>query len=438
MKKLNIVFVMLFLLLTGCSFSAGIDTLIVPPKLSRQQEHIYNALEKYAGNNISLKYPKSGDYLSAFIIADIDGDDDDEAIVFYEKNAVSSEDTSLRMNILDCIDSSWRSVYDHATNGNEVEKVLITPLGDNGRINIIVGYSLINESEKVVSIYHYEDSKLTTTFENNYYSLFDTADLNGDGSKELLVALGQSPSREACVQVYHLSEGGEYLKSDIELIGEGCTDYQKVSYGTLEDGRMGIYLDAVIGVGTIVTSVFSVDENNVLSRVFTPDIEKGVAVRPAAYTCCDVDEDGVIEIPVPELFPGYTPEDSGALSLTKWCELRDGKIAVEYCGYRSITNAYSLVFPDNWIDSVTAYTSAERDCLYICEYTGKVPQEEMPFVLLKTVSGSDTEKVKSLCENGYEILQSRGDKVFMIYMDEQHELTGVPEELMLKFIFDEM
>lgn len=79
------VFYAFFLLLTGCSFSTGIDTLIAPPKLSREQEYIYNALKNYTGANISLKYPKSGDYLSAFIIADIDGDDDEEAIVFMKK-----------------------------------------------------------------------------------------------------------------------------------------------------------------------------------------------------------------------------------------------------------------------------------------------------------------------------------------------------------------
>lgn len=61
------------------------------------------------------------------------------------------------MNILDCVGTQWQSVYDHAADGNEVEKVVITPLGDNKRINIIVGYSLINQSEKVVSIYHYEN-----------------------------------------------------------------------------------------------------------------------------------------------------------------------------------------------------------------------------------------------------------------------------------------
>ena len=113
------------------------------------------------------------------------------------------------MNILDCVGTQWQSVYDHAADGNEVEKVVITPLGDNKRINIIVGYSLINQSEKVVSIYHYENGALNTTFENNYYSLFDAADLNGDDTKELFIALNQSTSRDASAEIYHLNENGE-------------------------------------------------------------------------------------------------------------------------------------------------------------------------------------------------------------------------------------
>ena len=72
--------------LTGCSFGASIDTLMSPPKLSMEQEQIYSALTAAVGNNISLKYPKSGKYLSAFIIEDIDGDGGNEALVFYEKS----------------------------------------------------------------------------------------------------------------------------------------------------------------------------------------------------------------------------------------------------------------------------------------------------------------------------------------------------------------
>ena len=144
MKKFIFIFMLLPLMLTGCSLNAGVDTLLTPPKLSTQQEHIYSALTSYAGHNISLKYPKSGEYLSAFIVADIDSDSEDEAIVFYRKNSIKTDDSSLRMNILDQIDSQWSSVCDHAVDGIEIEQVKITKLGKNDRTNIIVGYSLIN------------------------------------------------------------------------------------------------------------------------------------------------------------------------------------------------------------------------------------------------------------------------------------------------------
>lgn len=435
MKKTGIIFVLLFLLLTGCSFSTGIDTLITPPKLSQQQEHIYNALKNYAGTNISLKYPKSGDYLSAFIIADIDGDNDEEAIVFYEKTSVSAEDNSLRMNILDCIGTQWQSVYDHAADGNEVEKVVITELGDNGRINIIVGYSLINQSEKVVSIYHYDDGILNTTFENNYYSLFDTADLNGDGTKELFIALNQSPSRDCSVQIFHLNENGEYTKSTVALEEEGYTDYQKVSYGSLENGTTGIYLDAVIGNSTIVTNVFSVDENNAISRIFSPDSEKQETLRPAAYTCYDADGDGEIEIPVPQPFAGYSEDDGDSINLTKWYQLKNGKLSVKMCGYQSITNGYSFIFPDGWLGNVTASADTAENYITFSRFTGKKPQEEESLLTLQTISDNDMKKTENLLKKGYEILHSRGDKMFLIYINEDDEMTGQSEELMFRFRF---
>lgn len=131
-----------------------------------------------------MKYPRSGENLSAFIVDDIDNDSQEEAIVFYKKNAIKTEDNSLRINILDQEDSVWRSVYDRAADGNEVEQVMITKLGEHDRVNIVVGYSLINQSEKVVSIYDYSDGNLNTTFENNYYSLFDAVDLNGATGKK--------------------------------------------------------------------------------------------------------------------------------------------------------------------------------------------------------------------------------------------------------------
>ena len=70
MKKISAFFTALITgaALTGCTFGASIDTLMAPPKLSVEQEQIYSALKNSIGSSISLKYPKSGKYLSAFIV----------------------------------------------------------------------------------------------------------------------------------------------------------------------------------------------------------------------------------------------------------------------------------------------------------------------------------------------------------------------------------
>ena len=115
--------------LTGCTFGASIDTLMAPPKLSEEQEQIYDALTLAEGTAISLKYPKSGKYLSAFIIEDIDGDGGDEAIVFYERNNHAPDENALRINVLDMKDGRWTSVHDLAAVGSEIEEVMISKLG---------------------------------------------------------------------------------------------------------------------------------------------------------------------------------------------------------------------------------------------------------------------------------------------------------------------
>ena len=96
-------------MLTGCTLDGSAENLLSPPVLYEEQEEIYSALKESTGENITLRYPRSGALRSAFIIDDIDGSGEDEAIVFY------SVHEQVRMNILDRDgDGKWQSVCDLA------------------------------------------------------------------------------------------------------------------------------------------------------------------------------------------------------------------------------------------------------------------------------------------------------------------------------------
>ena len=73
------------LFLSGCTgMSFTVDGLLNAPKLTEEQGEIHEALTAAVGGSITLKYPRNGDNRSAFVIADLDGEQGEEALVFYE------------------------------------------------------------------------------------------------------------------------------------------------------------------------------------------------------------------------------------------------------------------------------------------------------------------------------------------------------------------
>ncbi|MCL2487711.1 MAG: VCBS repeat-containing protein, partial [Oscillospiraceae bacterium] len=72
--------VIIIVAFSGCSsFGIDIETRMRPPLPSGEQEEIQKALTEYLATtklqqNYILKYPKTGEHRSAFILADIDGD----------------------------------------------------------------------------------------------------------------------------------------------------------------------------------------------------------------------------------------------------------------------------------------------------------------------------------------------------------------------------
>ena len=338
-------------LLTGCSFGASIDTLMSPPKLSYEQEQIYSALTDATGNNISLKYPKSGKYLSAFIIEDIDGDGGNEALVFYEKSSIAVEENTLRFNILDKDGGKWHSVEDKPVEGSEIEKVMISKIGSGDRMNLIIGSSQINRSEKNVAIYNYSDGTIQRIFRPSPYSYFNVMDLNTDGENEFLLLKSSSSSSPASAVAYRLDSKG-FHKYSQELSGS-FTEFDEPSYGLMGNGKTGLYIDAVSLAGYIQSDIIYMDESG-LHKVFATSGESLSTIRPSGCATFDIDSDGIPEIPVQKVSPGYEDaSESERMKITEWMYVtNDNSLKKKYTSYYSVNEGYIFVFPERWENRV--------------------------------------------------------------------------------------
>ncbi|WP_152537167.1 hypothetical protein [Ruminococcus flavefaciens] len=397
---------------TGCTFGASIDTLMAPPKLSVEQEQIYSALTAAHGTAISLKYPKSGKYLSAFIIEDIDGDGGNEALVFYERDNHAADENPLRINILDKKENGeWWSVDDIGAAGSEIEEVTISKLGSNSRVNLIVGTSLMNRSEKNVNIYVYSDNKLQEPpkfSDSDSYSFIDVKDLDMDGELELLRLTKASNGVPAMAEAYKLDENGAYHRAPLEL-SENFSEFD-VSYGKMGNSKMGLYIDAISGTGSIQTDVIYMSSGS-LRKVFRNPEESEATIRPAGCTCFDVDGDGSPEIPVPSVAPGYEVKAEGEqLRLTDWMQINDNyRMEKQYTSYYSVNDGYIFLFPEKWVGRVTVKRDIVNDEIVFCAYDGNGMGRE----LLHIFCAEDQPSREDRISGGYMLMHTKGDSSYL-------------------------
>lgn len=411
MKKTGIILTLIpAAVFTGCSFGASIDTLMAPPKLSQEQEQIYNALTISEGAAISLKYPKSGKYLSAFIIEDIDGDKGNEAVVFYERNSISMDENQLRINILDKKENGeWTSVYDTAAEGPEIEKVMISQLGDNDRINLIIGCGSINRSEKNVSMYTYSEGMLVRTFAESY-SYMDVTDLDGDNKNEFLLLQGSSNSDPAVATAYQLNQEGKYYPCTCDLSG-AFTEFDSLGYGRLPNGKKGLYIDALSDNGSIQTDILYMEENK-LKKIFSSPEESLNTKRPSGCSSFDIDNDGVLEIPKQIIAPGYNESpESEQMKLTNWTFIGNkGRLERKYTSYYSIGDGYIFVFPEKWRDKVTVRRDAINDEIVFCT-CGDEERE-----LMRIFCAEDSASREDHISMGYMLLHTKGESAYLAYI----------------------
>lgn len=416
---------------TGCTLGGSVDSLLKPPRLSEEQQKIYVALQDAVGSGITLQYPRAGTNLSAFTVADLDADGEDEALVFYKKTSLAAAENGLRLSILDQVKEEWMSVCDRPAEGAEVERIVISPLGESHQNQIFIGYSGVDQSDKSLTVYHYSEGALEQMF-TTAYTMFDVADLDSDSSQELLVLGKATESAASSAAVYRLKNNGIADSGKLELRA-GFTDFSQVIYGALPDGRTGIYIDGSTSPSSLQTEILSIGEG-VLSYVL-PNADTVVqTARSVGYLSIDLDGDGMVEIPVQEPFPGYSSDSSEQVRLTRWLNVSDTSLKEQERGYFSLNDSCVFLLPLEWYGTVTAVMDALTGDIVFCRYDGEMT-DHMTELLRYGVAQSEEEQEERESD-GYQLLHTRGNAAYYMRAAETEDPLALSwQELMVQFLF---
>ena len=431
-------------LLSGCtSINFSVDNLLAAPKLTAEQSEIHEALIAAVGNNLTLKYPKNGANRSAYVIADIDEEPGDEALVFYEYTGSETNDDGLRVNLLDKDENGkWQSVKEIAGAGTDVDKVIIAKMGADNHTNVLVGYQTLSGEEKALEIYSYFGGSFGRIGTSSY-SVLETIDVDSDGANELVTIrrqtnteTGLTTSTASLLTLNKTTdeEGKEVdavtLTQSIEMC-DNVSSYARALAGRVADGRNALYVDAVDAEGMLHTELvyyrYSALQNpmQIRSEKLIP-----LCTRPYGYYSADIDNDGIIEIPVTRPLTGYEsapPEEQ--LVLTSWTHYVDFyELQEVYSGYYAVSDGYTFVFPGRWADSVTVKRDPVTNETVFYKYAGDINAEMTELMRIAVVPKT---QVEEFTFSGYQVITSAGqlDYLALLPTNKREQLIPTVDEV---------
>lgn len=392
-------------LLSGCS-GASVENLLTAPKLTQEQGQIYQALINSSGSSIKLKYPRGGDYRSAFVLYDIDNDACEEALVFYESQSVQSGESALRLKVLDKSDDQWQAMYDLACVGSEVESISFASLGGCGTTEIIVCYSTLNQTEKTLSVLNYAGGTLAELY-NGTYACMEVIDLNADGLDELVTVIPDKISQVSTAAMFTKTDDGFVKLGDTQLSGS-ATEYVSVTKGLLDEDTTALFLDYSKGSGQYSTDVVYCADG-----VITSPMNRKVGADGSSYTlisrftndymtdiqCFDIDGDGLVEIPSMTPLPGYeTLQRSEQLCAVEWYAVENNTYKQKYYSYYSSKYNFAMIFPSRWQGIVSAVVNSTDNEIIFISYSaekGVTVDDSTELLRVRTVDKDDSEALVS-------------------------------------------
>lgn len=395
---------------SGCSFAGSADLLLSPPRLSAEQNAVYGALIRSAGKDVKLRYPRYGEYRSAFVFADIDGDGSEEALVFYEKAGESEGAGNVRINVIDAVDGEWRSVYDHAGAGTGIDRIIFADIGSSEKMSVIIGYTLLS-GEKSAVVYSYDEGRLFSDYSDSYSTMF-VLDMDRNGLDDLVLIRPGNQLKKASMSLVSRSRSdGTVAETGSIALDESAADFVNVISGYVGTETPAIFIDGLSG-GQLTTEIIYSMNGDLRNPLYLG--ESGMIEntrRSAGYLSTDIDLDGIVEIPTRTAFPGYAQGARDSLYSTDWNVFDNYSIVKKYSSYYSIADGYCFIFPSRWEGVVTAKKDNATGDIVFYRFQTDIINSTSELMRIAVAGDYETE---ALAENGYTLLKSNNHTNYFV------------------------
>lgn len=354
---LGIVMLLFTVANTGCSFLK--EPVTTAPQLLNSQQEVKIALEAILSPTAMLKNPRLGENKSAIQFVDMDGDKQNEVIVFYY---IAGNEKPLRYLILKKINGKWQPKKEIKINGDDIYKVICKDVTGDGRPELLVCIEgQAQQEKKQVVVYQLMDDIIKEIFKNTTDEVTE-ADMDGDGIAEIVLVDLNKETEEANATLYKYQENKLKVISEARLDGS-VNDYIGITPGKANSVQQGIFIDGEIGAHYGFTELLVLENGKLRDAFINKEGYVEKTLKNSFIASQDIDQDGIVEIATTREPIGYEDVPISEIPwITTWNKWNGKDDLVFACeSYNNLEGGYAFRFPKRWGQEVTIQISKPKE-----------------------------------------------------------------------------
>ena len=414
------------LVLSGCSGLPGrtnITSLLSAPKFSQTESDIIKAIDNHIGDNITLRHSTSQGYSAPVQFIDIDGKDEDEAVVFYY---APNKGANIRIAVLSYEDDDWKIVSDKEGLGSEVFFFSAVEFEEMAAKQLLVGYNTGNSDENFFVAYFNDGTEEPAEYTESCQDII-VGDVTYDGYDDVILTNRTADGRIRIRSLTYTGDG-EFKTVGLRTLKIYNVEITKLTLARSKDGETVLYADYRDNYNQMHTEGIVFREEGKMFNPFPVTVVSRQWEYSTDLNCVDIDGDGYIE--TPSVIHEERTEEPAVLKTVEWTDYTLAQPVRKYIGIYDTQEAMFVAVPDSWQNNI--YTKYNGDSWQIFRKTEDEGTAEDEDNMLLTVA--QVEYRNEIETGAYSYLVYKDAKTWHFSFGKQVELSEIQH--MLKSVTD--
>ncbi len=421
---------LLAFLLTGCVQSA--EELYALPRQSDAYYDLQAAIDTVLTGGADYSGPMTGSNQQAVQLADLDGDGDDEALVFIK----TSGERPLKVYIFDREggSDSYENVAVIEGDGSAFDSVDYVQLDGQPGLELLVGRQLSNQVLQSLSVYSYTGERMVELMSANY-SEYALVDLDGDNCRDVFLLRLETEERTGVAELYRWREG-QMTRDQEANLSVGALAVKRIITGQMCEGVPAVFVASSYGEDSLITDIFAFRDQTFQN--VSNHGETGLSVQTVRnynVYATDIDEDGLIELPMLVALPSATAEET--YWTIDWYNLKlDGSKDMKLTTYHNYLGGWYLILPDRFHGQISMGRSEEVSGVRGYSVQRWNGREQAPDDIFTVYAFTGEDRGELAVADGRFLLAEKGDTAYAASLgDCDWARTLTQEDLIAMFHF---